>query len=198
MRPVDPDLVADLAAQQRVARDIERLGLDVEKRVLDGAERLADDAALPGTRRIEEVLADQFMVHRALADHAVLELVDYRGDARRAEALVELAPADDAILGGDLEEEVVPPAVAAREGLEVADDLLSGHVLFSTIWWVELAQARAEAATDNGKPVSCAARFAQPHGPAGEIWEPMAAGVHVARSHTETTSGLRRSARRRP
>ena len=45
MRPVHRDAVAELAAEQRVARHAERLGLGVEQRVLDRAEPLGDDAA---------------------------------------------------------------------------------------------------------------------------------------------------------
>ena len=40
MRPVDPDAVADLAAEQFVAGHAQHLGLGVEQRVFDRAQRL--------------------------------------------------------------------------------------------------------------------------------------------------------------
>ncbi len=109
VRPVDAQAVADLAAEQFVAWHAERLGLDVEQRVLDRAERLADDAAGAGPGDAAQILADVLVVHRRLADQAMGELFDDRGDARRAEILVELAPADDAVLGCDFQEEVIAP-----------------------------------------------------------------------------------------
>jgi len=50
-----------------------------------------------------------------LADHAGCEALDRRGDAGRSKALVVLAPADDAVLGHDLDEVVIPPAGVAGE-----------------------------------------------------------------------------------
>ena len=51
VRPVDPDAVAHLAAEQLVAGHAQRLGLGVEQRVLDGAERLRHHAAGGRPRR---------------------------------------------------------------------------------------------------------------------------------------------------
>src|SRR3546814_15704328 len=61
------------------------------------------------------------MVAGALADHPLRHLLDDGGDTRRAEALVELAPADDAVLGGQLDEVIVPPAGVAVQRLDLGD-----------------------------------------------------------------------------
>ena len=102
VRPVDPDLVADLAAEQRIAGHTQRLRLCIEQRVLDRTERLPHHAtgARPGD--VAKVLTDMLVMHCALADEAVLDLVDRRLDARRAEILIELAPANNPVFSGDL------------------------------------------------------------------------------------------------
>ena len=53
MRPVDPDAIADLAAEQFVAGHAEQLCLGVEQGVFDRAQRLRHHAAGGGTRRRE-------------------------------------------------------------------------------------------------------------------------------------------------
>jgi hypothetical protein len=61
------------------------------------------------------VLADR------LADDPGNEALDHRPDAGRAEALVELAPADHALVGRQLDEVVVAPAGIAGERLDGPD-----------------------------------------------------------------------------
>jgi hypothetical protein len=51
MRPVDPNPIADLAAEQFVTRHPEQFGLGVEQGIFDRPKRLGDDATRPGTRR---------------------------------------------------------------------------------------------------------------------------------------------------
>ena len=118
MRPVDPEPVAHLAAEQLVARHAERLGLGVEERVLDGAERLGDHAAGAGPGGAVEVGIDALVLADRLADDARGQPMDHGADAGRAEALRELAPADDAAVGGELDEMVVAPARIAAERLD--------------------------------------------------------------------------------
>ena len=113
VRPVDAQAVADPAAQQFITGHAERPRLGVEQGVLDGAERLAHHSARAGPRHAGQVLADRLVVHHGLADHARRELRDDRADSRRPERFVELAPADHAVLGGDLDEVVVAPCGAA-------------------------------------------------------------------------------------
>ena len=121
VRPVDPDAVADLAAEQVVAGHAERLGLDVEQRVLDGAERQRHHAAGGRPRRGKQFGVDPLVLVSVLADHARREPLDRRGHAGRAKSLVILAPADDAVLGHDLDEVVVPPAGVAGKRLDASD-----------------------------------------------------------------------------
>src|SRR6185503_8488818 len=56
-----------------------------------------------------------------LADHARCEALDRRGHAGRAKPLVVLAPADDAVLGHDLDEVVVAKAGVAGERFDASD-----------------------------------------------------------------------------
>ena len=121
MRPVDPDAVAHLAAEQFVAGHAERLGLDVEQRVLDGAERQRHHAAGGRPRCGKQFGVDPLMLKGVLADHARRQPLDRRGNAGRAKALVVLAPADDAVLGHDLDEVVIPPAGVAGERFDASD-----------------------------------------------------------------------------
>jgi len=60
------------------------------------------------------------VLKRVLADHARSQPLDRRGHARRAKALVVLAPADDAVLGHDLDEVVVAPAGVAGERFDAS------------------------------------------------------------------------------
>ena len=134
VRPVDPDLVADLAAEQRIAGYTQRLRLRIKQRVLDRTERLPHHAtgARPGD--VAKILTDMLVMHCALADEAVLDLVDRRLDARRAEILIELAPANNPVFSGNLQEIVVSPGVAARKGLDLADDGLLRHDILDLYW----------------------------------------------------------------
>src|SRR6185436_10717518 len=120
VRPVDSDAVADLAAEQVVAGHAERLGLDVEQRVLDGAERQRYHAAGGRPRRGKQLRVDPLMLKRVLADHTRRKPLDRSRHTGRAKALVILAPADDAILGHDLDEVVVPPAGVAGERFDAS------------------------------------------------------------------------------
>ena len=99
MRPVDPDAVADLAAEQFVAGHAQELALGVEQRVFDGAERQRHHAAGGGPRRRGQFGKDPLMRDHVLPDDAAGQPLDRGADARRAEPLVIFAPADHAVLG---------------------------------------------------------------------------------------------------
>ena len=104
MRPVEPEPLALGSAEQLVHRDAEGARLRVEQRVLDGGDGLLDHPAgrLPahGVERGDDGLAGA----RVPADHEGGQAVDGRGDAGATERLVVLTPADDAVIGGELEE----------------------------------------------------------------------------------------------
>ena len=115
MRPVERQAIAHRPAEQGVDRNAQRLGLDVEQRVLDGghrllvhaARRLAGDGVLPRHDALDRprVLADQVLRHAA----------DHGGEAGAAVALVVFRPADQPVVGGDLEEREVAPAGVAMQ-----------------------------------------------------------------------------------
>jgi hypothetical protein len=58
------------------------------------------------------------VVESVLAEDPWREPFDDGADPGRAEAFVELAPADDAVVGGQLEEMVIPPARVAAQDFE--------------------------------------------------------------------------------
>ncbi len=120
MRPVDPDAVADLASEQLVAGHAQRLRLDVEQRVLDGAERQRHHAARGRSCRRKQFRINPLMLEGVLADHTRAEPLDRSRHARRAKTLVIFAPADDAVLGHDLDEVVVAPAGVAGERFDAS------------------------------------------------------------------------------
>src|SRR5207302_11442933 len=108
-------------AEELVDRDPERLGLEVEQRVLDRADRLLRDAARRlATDGVEE--RDQCLVGaRVASDELRREPVDDRGHARAPEGLVVLAPADEPVVGRDLEEVEVALTGVRVQGLEPGD-----------------------------------------------------------------------------
>ena len=115
VRPVHADAVAHGAAQHLVHGNAEGAGLHVEHRVLDGGDGLLDEAA----RSLAPDGVHQGDVRlpgaRILADHGGGELVDDRGEARAAEGLVVLGPADQTAVGGQLEEiEIARPGIAVQ------------------------------------------------------------------------------------
>src|SRR5271155_2597656 len=93
MRPIDPDTVSKLAAEERVARHSERFGLGVEQRVLDGAEPLGDHSARGRPGEAIQLGIDPLVVEYRLSDDPPGEPLDHRADPGRAEALVGLPPA---------------------------------------------------------------------------------------------------------
>ena len=121
MRPVDLQPVADRPAEHLVDRHAERLGLDVDQRVLDRGDRHRVDAAggLPGRGvEIGRVALDR---PRVLPDQPLAELADDAGQPLRAIALHVFRPADDALVGGDLQKRIDPPAGVAMQVFDRGD-----------------------------------------------------------------------------
>jgi hypothetical protein len=116
MRPIDLHTVAHLTAEQHITRHPECLGLCVEQCVFDRTEPLADHT--PSGRPGETVELGMYalVVECILPDDPRGEPLDDRADPGGTEAFIELAPADDAVVGGQLQEMIVPPAgVAAKD-----------------------------------------------------------------------------------
>ena len=120
MRPVQRDPVAEEPAEQFVDRDAEPLRLDVPQREVDRGEDLlafrdAGPAAVP------DPLVHQLDPARVLADEPAAHDLE-RGLERCGRVpVVGLGPADDALIGGDLEEAELPQTAVADEGLDGRD-----------------------------------------------------------------------------
>ena len=121
MRPVDRDAVADRSAEQRIDRHAIGLAGHVEQRVLDRGDRLLVDAAARLARDDVQVLGDLFVASWVAADQHRRKAADHVRQADGAETFVELRPADDAVVGGDLEEGEHAPAGIGLESLDAFD-----------------------------------------------------------------------------
>src|SRR6185437_3375069 len=113
--------LAHRAAEERANRHAQRLGLDVDQRVLDGADGLLVDAAGRLPRHRVERRGDALEGARILADQPLAQRADDGGEAAAAIALVIFRPADDAVIGGDLEEREDAPAGVAMQILDPRD-----------------------------------------------------------------------------
>src|SRR5690606_20041324 len=121
MRPVQADALAHRPAEQLVDRHAQRLRLDVQKSVLDCADRLLDHAsARLAAERVKQG-ADRLVAPRVLADDRRREVLDRGRHALAAERFVVLAPADQPLVGADLEEIEVPMPGIGVQALEPGD-----------------------------------------------------------------------------
>src|SRR5262249_23508099 len=113
-RPIDRHALAHRAAEKLVDRYAERLAADVEAGIHEGSDgggrRPAGGRPRAGVKR--GVKAGDGA--RVLANERSAEALNQGGHALAA-ALVELGPARDALIGGDLQERIsVPPAVGVE------------------------------------------------------------------------------------
>ena len=121
MRPVDPYAVADLAAQQRVAGNAERLCLGVEHRIFDRPQPLADN---PARRRPGQAIkfgVDPLVLENILPADTRAEPLDHRADPGGTKALVELAPAGNAAIRRQFQKMVIPPSGVAAQDFQTGD-----------------------------------------------------------------------------
>jgi hypothetical protein len=121
VRPVEADPVPHGAAQELVDRDAERARLHVHERVLDGADGLLDDAARRGAAERLHQRHLRLEGARVLADEDGDQAADQLGQPWPAERLVVLAPADEPLVGRDLDEIEASPAGVGMEGLRRGD-----------------------------------------------------------------------------
>jgi hypothetical protein len=68
-----------------------------------------------------QMAIDELDIARILADHHRRQRLDDLGQAAAAEALVVFRPADDAVIGHDLEERERPPSGIAAQGFDLCD-----------------------------------------------------------------------------
>src|SRR5690606_15459941 len=102
--------------------------------VLDRADRLLDHApARLAAERIEQS-DDRLVSPRVLADDRRREVLDRGRHALAAERFVVLAPADQPLVGADLEEIEVPMPGIGVQALEPGD--LHGLASLPTLCWL--------------------------------------------------------------
>ena len=118
VRPVHSDAITYLAAEQLVAGHAQPFGLGIDQRVFDGPHRLRHHAAGTWPRDAIELRVNALMLADGLPHHARRQVRDHGADSRRAEAFVELAPADDAAVGREFDKVIVAPSRVAGERLD--------------------------------------------------------------------------------
>src|SRR6478752_7406253 len=122
-RPIDRQALAHGPAKKLVDGNAERLATDVETGILDGGDGVGRKPARGRTGAGVERGVDAGDRAWVLSDERLAQSVDQRGHPL-ATALVELGPAGDAYVGGDLQEGIGVPAAVGMEVLEL-DDLHS-------------------------------------------------------------------------
>ena len=132
MRPVQQQPVADRAAEHLVDRHAQCLGLDIDQRILDRGDRHRVDAAGGLPRRGIEIGRVALDRPRVLADQALGHLADDAGQPLRAVPLHVFRPADDALVGRDLEKRIDPPAGVAMQVFDL-DDFHDGFLQNSAV-----------------------------------------------------------------
>ena len=101
------DAVALLAAEQLVDRHAQRLALDVVQRDVDGGNRRLQHAPAFEILAAIDLLPDPADLHRVAADEELAIVLDGAGHGLLATAQAALAPAGDALVGLDLDEQLV-------------------------------------------------------------------------------------------
>jgi hypothetical protein len=114
-------VVALLAAEQLVDRHAERLALDVVQGDVDRRDRGREDAAALEVVRPVHLLPQRADVHRVLADQELAEVPDRGRDGLLAAREPRLAPADDPLVGLDLDDQLVALADEGRTARDLAD-----------------------------------------------------------------------------
>ena len=156
---VEQDVVAHLAAEQLVDRLAQHLAADVPQRDVDAADHVGRGAARAGVgERAERLVPEPLDLRRVLADQQLVELADDARDSavgdpgRRG----DLAPAGDALVGADLDEEVFAPEVPSAftsHGTSFVIFMASSPPPLGVRWaaaWASGSHARIDNAEDDG------------------------------------------------
>ena len=117
-RREERDEVALLAAEQLVDRHAERLALDVVQRDVDGRDGGRQHAAALEVVAAVHLLPERADGHRVRADQELPEVLDGADDRLLAPGEAGLAPAVDALVGLDLDDELVADADPDRVALD--------------------------------------------------------------------------------
>ena len=102
---VHPDTLAHPTTEQVADRDTQCLALDVPQRLIDTGNGAHQNGAAPVEAATVHHRPEVFDVARIAPHQVVGQLIHCRGDAVRAAFDDRLAPAGDAFIGFDLEEE---------------------------------------------------------------------------------------------
>src|SRR5215204_7729309 len=121
VRPVDGNDIPLLPAKQVVDRHTQGLGFGVQQRIFDGTERLGAQSVRGGSRGSRKGGIEALMVVYRLADQTVSIPLDDGREPGRPEGLVEFAPADDAVIGDELEKVIVTPSGIAGQRFDPLD-----------------------------------------------------------------------------
>ena len=121
VRPIDPQSVTLLAAEELIHRYIEGFAFDVQERVLERRDRLRIDPARGLPRRRIEPRERRVVGKRIGTFHERRELFDHFGSAPTAVAFVVLAVTHDPFVGGDLAVGEDAPAGVRMEGIDLGD-----------------------------------------------------------------------------
>ena len=121
VRPVDGNGIPLLTAEQVVDRHAQSFGFGVQQRVLDGTERLGAQPVRGRSRGGRKGGIEALVVVYRLADQPVGIPLDDGREPGGSEGLVEFAPADDAVVGDELEEVVVAPSGVAGQRFDPLD-----------------------------------------------------------------------------
>ena len=118
---IDLHLVARMAAEQHVDRDVQRLGRDVPQGMVDGR----DGGEAQRTRRealqLQQLQDQELDAPRILALDLHIEIVEQRRQGLVRPMVVALAPAGDALVGVDGDDDPRPVAVAGHEAPQSGD-----------------------------------------------------------------------------
>src|SRR5919106_1817004 len=93
----------------------------VQQRVFDGTERLGAQSVRSGSRGGRKSGVEALMFVYLLADQTVSIPLDDGREPGRPEGLVEFAPADDAVIGDELEKMIVTPSGIAGQRFDLLD-----------------------------------------------------------------------------
>src|SRR5215207_9723449 len=129
VRPIDGNDIPLLPAKQVVDGHAQGLGFGVHQRVLDSTERLGAQSIRGGSRGSRKGGIEALMVVYCLADQSVSVPLDDGREPGGPEGLVEFAPADDPVIGDELEKVIVTPSGIAGQRFDPLDSHRPGSSL---------------------------------------------------------------------
>src|SRR5690606_10776879 len=180
------DPVAHQAAEQLVDRHAQGLALNVPQRLVDAGDRAHQDRAAAVEAAAVEHLPQVVDARRVATDQVVAQLAHGRLDGVRAALDHRLAPAADAFVGVDAQEQPAWRGVPRAQACDLHP------------WW-SIHALRKRRACSRVRSTGCPARYSSPPMPAP--WQPAASqagsvsGVTPPTANSGTGGSTARSAR---